>query len=298
MTAPLLFELVRCYQDWATGYYLKDGKPTATIKNIRDATRELLATFPEMTVDQFGAPHLRQVQAAMISSGRLSRRTINDRINWIRACFTWAAEMGLADELLPHRLKLVRHLRPGRSAAKDSDGVHPVRWDQVAATLAHANPNLRAMILVQWHTGMRPGELVIMHRADIDMTSADCWLYSPRRHKTQHFGKPRVIALGPVARAVLAPVLLKSTNWLWPSSIPDRPMARLSYYRAIQRINEKHHLAAWFPNQIRHSAATRLRREAGIETARVVLGHANIRTTEIYAEADMTRAVEAMARLG
>ena len=54
----------------------------------------------------------------------------------------------------------------------------------------------------------------------------------------------------------------------------------------------------WHPNQLRHTAATIIRREFGIETARIQLGHSRAFTTEIYAEADRLKAVEAMAMLG
>src|SRR5262249_3394477 len=54
----------------------------------------------------------------------------------------------------------------------------------------------------------------------------------------------------------------------------------------------------WHPNQLRHNAATNLRKEYGVELARIVLGHATAFTTEIYAEADRVKAIEAMARIG
>jgi integrase len=54
----------------------------------------------------------------------------------------------------------------------------------------------------------------------------------------------------------------------------------------------------WHPNQLRHTAATTIRREYGIETARIQLGHSRAFTTEIYAEADRVQAMEAMAKLG
>ncbi len=57
-------------------------------------------------------------------------------------------------------------------------------------------------------------------------------------------------------------------------------------------------LEKWAPNMLRHTAATRLRREEGIEAARVVLGHSSAVVTEIYAEADHARSLEIMERLG
>jgi integrase len=54
----------------------------------------------------------------------------------------------------------------------------------------------------------------------------------------------------------------------------------------------------WHPHQLRHNAATRLRREFDVDTARAVLGHATPVVTEIYAELDATKAAEAMERVG
>lgn len=40
----------------------------------------------------------------------------------------------------------------------------------------------------------------------------------------------------------------------------------------------------WHPNQLRHSAATEIRKRHGIEAASTVLGHTKVSTTELYAE--------------
>ena len=64
--------------------------------------------------------------------------------------------------------------------------------------------------------------------------------------------------------------------------------------RACQRAEIEH----WHPHQLRHAAATELRREIGIEAARVVLGHRSPGMAELYAEADRQAAAAAMARIG
>jgi integrase len=58
------------------------------------------------------------------------------------------------------------------------------------------------------------------------------------------------------------------------------------------------YLPHWHPHQLRHTAATKLRRELGLDIARAVLGHRSPQVTELYAQIDMTRAAEAMERLG
>jgi integrase len=54
----------------------------------------------------------------------------------------------------------------------------------------------------------------------------------------------------------------------------------------------------WHPHQLRHNAATRLRKEFGLDVARAVLGHASAAVTEVYAEMDLEKAAEAMERVG
>ena len=54
----------------------------------------------------------------------------------------------------------------------------------------------------------------------------------------------------------------------------------------------------WSPNQLRHSFATAARRAAGIEAARVLLGHSSAVTSEIYAERDFEQAREIAAKIG
>jgi integrase len=75
-------------------------------------------------------------------------------------------------------------------------------------------------------------------------------------------------------------------------------MAKSEKRRQRVRAAEWRRANCWHPNQLRHSAGTFLRREFGIEAASVVLGHAKIETTEIYAEADLQRAREIMGSVG
>jgi integrase len=54
----------------------------------------------------------------------------------------------------------------------------------------------------------------------------------------------------------------------------------------------------WSPNQLRHSAATEIRKRFGLEAAQVTLGHAAADVTQVYAERDMERAAQVMAAVG
>jgi integrase len=55
----------------------------------------------------------------------------------------------------------------------------------------------------------------------------------------------------------------------------------------------------WSPNQLRHTRATMLRRDYGIESAQVVLGHSDASlTAQVYAERDFNAARSIMAEVG
>jgi len=54
----------------------------------------------------------------------------------------------------------------------------------------------------------------------------------------------------------------------------------------------------WSPNQLRHTRATEVRRQFGLEAASTVLGHARADVTQIYAERDMAKAAEIMKKIG
>jgi integrase len=54
----------------------------------------------------------------------------------------------------------------------------------------------------------------------------------------------------------------------------------------------------WHPHQLRHTAGSRLRREFGLEAAQVILGHRNVKVTELYAEANVEAAKRIMGKVG
>ncbi len=54
----------------------------------------------------------------------------------------------------------------------------------------------------------------------------------------------------------------------------------------------------WSPNRLRHNSATFLRKEHGIEKARIILGHRSAQVTEVYAELDRSKAADIMGEVG
>jgi integrase len=204
---------------------------------------------------------------------RASVRTVNKHHNMTLAAFRW----GVTAELVPanvwHALQAVPRLKPRRSPARDPRTVGPVAWADVEAIRGHVRPQVWAMILTQWHTGMRSGELLAMTPGQI----VD-WVYRPKDHKNAWRGHVREIPIGPKCREVLS-------EWIRGKSDPVFPgYTSQSYGRAVSRACEKAKSPHWHPHQIRHAFATRVRESHGLDAAQAVLGHATARVTEIYAE--------------
>lgn len=71
-----------------------------------------------------------------------------------------------------------------------------------------------------------------------------------------------------------------------------------SYCQAVERGCKRAGVPKWTPGQLRHNAGTAIRREYGLEAARLILGHRSAVTSEIYAKKDMAEAIRIMQEIG
>lgn len=322
-------ELVVAYVKFADGYYRKNGKPTGETTNIRYALKGLRQLYGHTLAREFGPLALKATRQHFIDSG-LCRNECNRRTRLIVRAFKWAVENELVPASVHHGLKAVSGLRKGRSAARESVPVKPVNEAHVDALEGLVAPQVWAMIQLQRLTGMRPGEVVAMRAIDLD-TSGPVWTYTPAEHKTEHHGKGRVVYLGPKAQEVVKPWLRTEVeaflfrpdeamaarkvqrraarkSKVQPSQLDRRkPRPRknpgdqytvASYRRAITYGCDRADVPRWHPNQLRHNAATRIRREFGLDVARVILGHSSPVVTEVYAELDEGKALAVVAQSG
>jgi integrase len=85
-----------------------------------------------------------------------------------------------------------------------------------------------------------------------------------------------------------------------PKELRRRSMRETAEQKALRQKlarewRDKH---TWHPNQLRHSAATEIRKRFGLEASQVVLGHSMADVTQVYAERDMEKAASVMAQVG
>jgi len=324
-------ELINEYLKFARKYYRRDGKSTGTTERLKPVLRIVKQLYGDKSVSEFGPLALEALQAKMIDLGH-SRQYINQNVGRIKRMFKW----GVAKELVPpevlQRLQAVRGLAKGRTEARDTDPIEPVDEGTVDATLPYLPPVVRDMVQFQRLTGARPGEACKLRPCDVDRTG-DVWRYVPESHKTEHHGRGRVIFVGPKAQEILSPYLLReSTTYCFspkdtvrkqrearhqerktPLSCGNRPGTNRkqkpkrtagerynkdSYHHAVYRACKKADVENWSPNRLRHTVATEIRQQFGLEAAQVVLGHSRADVTQVYAERDLAKAMEVMREVG
>lgn len=299
--------LVGLYLDHARVYYRRvDGTPTRHAVNLELALRPLRVSAP---ADAYGLADFRRYRDGLITRGLL-RPTINQWCGWVRGMFRWAASEGHVSSLVPAGLAAMEPLRYARSSARERVCQPLLTRESIIAVLAHAGSVVAAMVEVQWVAGMRPGELVRMRWQDVAEVDG-LLVYQPDRHKLQHYGRSRIVALPPLCRdlmlgaapgrsaisgAICGEGVCTRTGWVFRTR-RGGPYTVCSYAQAVRRACRRAGVGAWSPGRLRRSSATYARRVGDAETAQRLLGHATVDMTERYFDLAACDSMQAMQDL-
>ena len=325
-----LVTLIAMYHKRNLEHYLP---PSRHAENIQYAIFPLAEYFPpDKTADDFNPLDLKKFRDFVVEGGKYdwSRGIINRRVNMIKQMFKWAASEMLVSVHAHSALATVEGLREGRTLAREGKKILPVPPESIEAVLSIVTPEIADMIRIQLFTGMRPGELVQIRPYDIDR-DGEVWVYRPETHKTAFQGHQRSILIGPKAQKVLSPYLLrmpieycfrpadsdaqfrekKHEMRKTPLKYGNRPGTNNqgsrefngrfnvgAYRKAITRACKRAKVTHWHPHQLRHTAATSIRREFGLDAARAVLGHKTLAMTDDYAELDQKKAEYVAKNIG
>ncbi len=225
---------------------------------------------------------LKAVREKMIGLG-WSRQYINRSVHRLKHVFKWA----VTNELVPHStvdgVLLVDALRAGRSEAREAEPVKPVPEAFIDAVLPYVSPTVAAMIELDRITGkgvrrQAPGT------QDSAIVRQSTWQQSQGKAKTHGRSEVR-------------------RHQLLPSHQPRHRGCKQGQAARGRRARHRPQASSFdstlgHPHQLRHNAATNLRREHGIEVARIILGHQSVKMAEQYAEVDRQVAIDVMARIG
>jgi integrase len=220
-------------------YRYRDGTSMNELTDFRYSLKPLRELYGHTLAKDFGPLSLKAVREKMIDAG-LCRGVVNQRIGRVRRMFRWAVENELVSSTVLEGLRAVRGLEKARSRARETEAVKPVPLAWVEAVLPLVRPVVAAMIRLQLHSGMRPGEVVRLRVLDLDMTGP-VWFYRPGsdvgpqgEHKTAHRGHGRVVPLGPRCQAIIREYLKSDmTAYLFS------PAEAMDELRAQQRQSRK-----------------------------------------------------------
>ena len=327
-----IMECCDAFTDYCRDYFKSSPK---SFDRIMLALHPLTTLYGRMLAHEFGAVHLRAVRETMINDG-LSVTTINTRINVIRRMLRHCASIEMIPPEPWHKCATLENLKPGRTAAKAPKKIEPVPLEYVEAVKKHVTKSVRGLIELQLLTGARSGELLKLKKNDIDMTG-NVWVVELKRHKNAWRGQSRTLCIGPQGQAVLKPLILmrRDNEYLFqpydyyrerseaaethrrPNQKKNIPLSDRtcgehytadSYRRAIKRacvvarIKDKDGneipVPEWHPHQLRHTCASEMRKQFGVEAVRAVLGHNCVDTTELYAQIDAEQAKQIAASVG
>ena len=185
--------------------------------------------FGPLPVDEFRPQQFKEIRGLLVIDG-CNRRYTNDQMNRVKKIFEYAAGEGdLIDEAIWARLDKVSFLREGQAVPEAGGMIPPesketplVDVNHVLACLPHMSPVLKAMVVLEFNTGMRPSEIFKMKPILIDRTG-DEWIYrlgmkgpdgEPiETHKTQKkTRKSRVIPIVGASREALEPFMDRDAN--------------------------------------------------------------------------------------
>lgn len=328
-------EVTAAYYQFAEKYYGFDkNKNRGDKHNLKAALAILNRLYGSRPAAKFGPLDLKGIQAEMVRL-KWSRSYVNHTVGRLKRVFKWAASEEMIPASVWHALVTVAGLKRGRTEASENEPVKPVPEDLVTKTKEHLRPVIRALIDFTLLTGCRPNEACQLRPCDIDRSNPKCWVFRPRKHKTEGYGKDRLVLIGPQAQKFIVfylggcepeehvfnpqrEELRRLEARKLARKTPHTPSSLNRLERAAQRIRKRHprphyttsslrtaiHRACikakidtWGPNRLRHTRATDLR-EHGLDNVATILGHSKIETTQIYAEKNLKAAMELVSKVG
>lgn len=255
----------------------------------RGAARNTLAAYEADLADaatfagRSGEPPAGMTEATLrrylggLAAAGLSARTAARRLSALRHFHRFLLREGIRDDdptLLLDRPRLPAAL-PKLLSEAEVDAL------LAAAALRKRERQaavMRAALEILYATGLRVSELLALPRAAL---AGDAALLLIRGKG----GRERIVPLSDAARAAAAPLIAGKGRWLFPGRDPAQAMTRQGFAQALKTVALDAGLdpARVSPHVLRHSFASHmLARGADLRSLQLLLGHADIATTQIY----------------
>jgi integrase/recombinase XerD len=260
--------------------WLEDGLAANSLAAYRRDLQQLSAQLGGRDLLAASEADLQRYFAATFAASRAS--TANRRLATLRRFYRWALREGMIER--DPTLRLVSAKAPPRFPKSLTE-------EQVEALLAAPDPGSdlglrdRAMLELLYATGLRVTELVGLKLIEVSLADGLVRV-------TGKGQKERVVPVGEEARLWLEryagqgrPALLRgrSADALFVTR-QGRSMSRQMFWKLIRRYALQADIGAPLsPHGLRHAFATHLLNHgADLRVVQMLLGHADISTTQIY----------------
>jgi len=260
--------------------WLEDGLAANSLAAYRRDLRHLSDWLAPQDLLDAGEDQLQRYFAATFSSSRAT--TANRRLSAMRRFYRWALREGLVEADPTRRLATAK--APPRFPRTLTEA-------QVEALLAAPDTESvlglrdRAMLELLYATGLRVSELVGVKMSEL--SSAEGLV-----RVTGKGQKERVVPIGEEARLWLERYSAKARPALLGGRAADalfvtrrgEPMSRQMFWKLVRRYAIQADIRAPLsPHGLRHAFATHLLNHgADLRVVQMLLGHADISTTQIY----------------
>ena len=260
--------------------WLEDGLAANSLAAYRRDLQQLVARLGDAELLALGEVDLQRFFAATFADSRAS--TANRRLATLRRFYRWALREGMIDR--DPTLRLVGAKAPPRFPRTLTE-------EQVEALLAapDAKSELglrdRAMLELLYATGLRVTELVGLKLVEVSLADGLVRV-------TGKGQKERIVPVGEEARLWLERYCGQSRPGLLKGRSADAlfvtrrggPMTRQMFWKLIRRYALQADIRAPLsPHGLRHAFATHLLNHgADLRVVQMLLGHADISTTQIY----------------
>jgi integrase len=264
-------------------------------KKSGEAEKERLLTawkdVLELRLDEVTADRINEALQARRDAGLAAGTLLRDW-NSLRACLYQAVEDGVLAAVpfksTPPALNGLKGTKRMRWLGQQDKG--EVRRFEEA--LGNETPEVQAILKLLALTGMRRGELLGLKKSEVRLRDGVI-VIPPERSKN---GRQRIVRLNPDAKKVLETLKVVGVDGAYFPGSVDTWKVRLK--RAVARIRRDAGIADFKAHDLRHHFATRLRQAgAPLEIVRDALGHADLKSTQIYAHVGEDELREAVAKV-
>ena len=266
--------------------------------DLRDFCRFLGWEPEEFNPDDLDESDVKAWMLYMLEEQHQSPRSVKRRLSALRSFYKWAL-----------RLKKVPKDITARVIPPKADKPLPVffRQEEMDQALSSSRDleistsrsldDMRDDLIISllYQTGMRQAELLGLTDADLNMQEGSVRIFGKR-------SKERIVPIGDrliqllrdyqAARAAWMPGVVAPTLFVTRDRQGEmRPLSRTTLYNIVRtRMGEVSTQQKRSPHVLRHTfATTMLNNGADIRTIQTLLGHANLRATQIYTHATFSQ---------